>query len=100
LRYQVIFRKEARDEAVQAAAYIAHQGYPETALRWYEGLVDAIDSLATMPERCGYANENDRFAIELRQLLYKPYRIIFTIRDATVHVLHVRHTAMDDLGTL
>jgi len=45
------------------------------------------------------ANENERFAEELRQLIYKPYRIIFTIRNQEVHVLHVRHSAMEDLDT-
>ncbi len=100
MRYDVIFRKAAQDEAIDATKYIAHQGYPETAIRWYDGLVAAIESLETVPERCGYANENDYFDVELRQLIYKPYRIIFTVRDRTVHVLHVRHAAMDDLNTL
>ncbi|MGH7243939.1 MAG: type II toxin-antitoxin system RelE/ParE family toxin [Phycisphaerales bacterium] len=97
MRYKVVFRPEARDEALDAADYIASHGSEEAALRWYEGLVAAVESLETMPARCGYARENGAFAgVELRQLVYKSHRLIFVIRDAKVHVLQVRHVARTD----
>jgi plasmid stabilization system protein ParE len=56
---------------------------------------DAIASLATFPKRCPIAPESARFPFEVRQLLYgrKPhvYRILFTIENNTVNVLHIRH---------
>lgn len=97
--YKVIFRAEARDEALDAADYLAEHGSPEIALRWYEGLEAAIASLAEMPARCGYARENEAFAkVELRQMVFKSHWLVFTIRGDEVHVLHVRHVARTNLG--
>jgi hypothetical protein len=43
------------------------------------------------------ASENGHFAEEIRQLLYgrgrNRYRILFTIGEEAVHVLHIRHGA-------
>jgi plasmid stabilization system protein ParE len=71
------------------------QGAGETGLRWFQGLHQAVATLADSPRRCSLAPENAVFPFEVRHLLYgrKPhvYRIIFTIEDNTVFVLHVRH---------
>jgi plasmid stabilization system protein ParE len=101
VRYKVIFRHEARDEALDAADYIAEHGSPEAALRWYEGLEAAIASLELMPSRCERAREDAAFAdVELRQLVYKSHRLIFVIRKREVHVLHVRHVGRLDVDFL
>ena len=74
------------------------------AARWYDGLIKKIDSLRHRPLRCPLAAENDKFIEEIRELLYgtsgkrrHKHRILFTIRDETVYVLYVRHTAHDEL---
>lgn len=101
MRYKVIFRPEARDEALDAADYIAEQGAPEIALQWYQGLEAAIGSLESMPARFGYAREHEAFpGVELRQLVYNSHRLIFTIRENAVHVLHVRHVARANIESL
>ena len=47
------------------------------------------------------AVEHEIFPEEVRQLLYGKskniYRVLFTIRDTTVYVLYVRHTAQAPL---
>jgi hypothetical protein len=47
------------------------------------------------------APENDEFEEEIRQILYGKrqhrYRILFTIREQTVIVLHIRHGAREHL---
>jgi plasmid stabilization system protein ParE len=67
----------------------------ETGMRWLAALEDAVASLAEFPARCPLAPENTAFPVEVRHLLYgrKPrvYRILFTIEDQTVYVLHIRH---------
>jgi plasmid stabilization system protein ParE len=67
----------------------------ETGLRWFVALQDAIASLAESPQRCPLAPENAAFPFEVRHLLYgrRPnvYRILFTIEDQTVYILHIRH---------
>jgi toxin ParE1/3/4 len=67
----------------------------QAGLRWFNGLRDAVGSLAHLPNRCPLAPENGTFPFEVRQLLYghKPhvYRILFTVEDDAVVILHVRH---------
>lgn len=64
-------------------------------MRWFVALQDAVASLAEFPARCPLAPENVVFPFEVRHLLYghapHVYRILFTIDDETVHVLHIRH---------
>ena len=67
------------------------------AVRWYDQLQEAIRSLENNPERCGLAPENEWYPGELRQLLHGKrrgvYRILFEVRDDTVYILRVRHSA-------
>ena len=64
-------------------------------MRWFAAPQEAIASLAEFPARCPLAPENAVSPFEVRHLLYgrKPhvYRILFTIEDRTVYVLHIRH---------
>jgi plasmid stabilization system protein ParE len=68
---------------------------------WFNGMMDAIESLASHPQRCPLAPETAFFPKEIRQLLYGRgrgvHRILFTIKGATVVVLHVRHGARTHL---
>ena len=71
---------------------------------WYNGLVKKIDTLRRHPTRCPLAAENDKFPEEIRELLYgrsgkriHKHRILFTVREDTVHILYVRHTDRDEL---
>lgn len=65
--------------------------------RWLEDITEALDSLATLPERCSLAPENDAFGVTIRQLLHGSDRILFTVSQdtETVHILHVRHQAQE-----
>jgi plasmid stabilization system protein ParE len=85
----------AADEQADAIYEWMAQRAPQGAVRWYNGLLDAIESLADFPERCSLAPESEHFTEEIRQLLYgkrrNTYRILFTIQGNTVHVLHIRH---------
>ena len=95
----MIFRVETTAEAEQDADeildWLLKQHAGETGLRWFLALEDKIATLSKFPERCQLAPENACFPFEVRQLLYgrKPhtYRILFTIEDETVYVLHIRH---------
>jgi hypothetical protein len=61
--------------------------------------MDAVGSLSTFPARCAEAPESRFFDREIRQLLYgrgrNVYRILFTIQDDVVSVLHIRHGARE-----
>jgi len=96
MTYRVLIQATAQTEMEAAYRWIRTRS-PARAARWYWGLVKAILSLDTMPERCAFAPETDAFDIKIRQLLYGKrggvYRVLFTIQDDMVSVLHVRHGA-------
>ena len=74
---------------------------PEFADLWFRGMMNAIATLQEKPQRCALAIEDDIFPEAVRQLLNGKakhvYRIIFTVRDLTVYVLYVRHSAQTPL---
>ena len=69
------------------------------AARWYNGFEQAVDALATYPNRCPVAREARRAKRKLRNLLYgkKPhvYRVIYEVDEGrqAVWVLTIRHGA-------
>ncbi len=70
----------------------------EKISEWLKSLRMDIDTLKILPERCPYAPENGLWGDEeLRQLLFQrypsKYRVIFTLSELTVRVLHIRHGA-------
>jgi plasmid stabilization system protein ParE len=67
--------------------------YLARAEAWLDGVLAAIDTLTSLPRRCPLAPENDEFDVEVRQLLYGEHRILFTVEDDVVRVLHVLHGA-------
>jgi len=73
---------------------------PQTELHaptWYNGAIDSINSLEENPERCPLAPESGDAGEPIRQLLYgdkrHAYRILFTVQEQKVLVLHLRHAA-------
>ena len=96
MRYEVEFTEQASAEAVEAYSWIAEEA-PGNALIWFEGLVKAIETLHVFPERCAIAPESEELGQEIRQLLYGKYRLLFSIENLTVFVLHVRHGAREYL---
>ena len=101
MKYRVVIQPDAEAEVAEAFAYI-HTRSPANAERWLRGLYSVIETLETMPGRCALARESGAFKEEIRQLLYgkrqHKYRILFTVHDNEVHVLHVRHGARAALG--
>ena len=72
-------------------------GYPE---RWFESIEQAMLGLADFPLSFGLAPENPEFVEEIRHRIVGSYRVLFTVLQQTVHVLHVRHGRQDVLRIL
>ena len=75
----------------------------EQAVRWYNGFLDAIESLIEDAERCPLAPENDAFQNEIRQLPFglgrRPtHRAVFFTRDDIVYIFSIRHLAQDAIS--
>jgi plasmid stabilization system protein ParE len=97
MKYKVILTPEAIDQAEKAYRWI-QKSSPQNAARWYNRLLDKIYTLEEFPTRCSIAPENDTFDVEVRQLLFGNYRILFWIDGRAVRVLHIRHGARRHLG--
>ncbi len=95
LAFRVKPTANAKQDAREILAWLRSEGAGETGVRWLEGVQKAIASFSEMPTQCGLAPESKNFHVEVRQLLYGSthyrYRILFTIEDDTVVVLHIRH---------
>src|SRR5438093_12442982 len=78
MSYRVIIQPNAEAE-LDAAYLYRYTRAPQSAARWFAGIVEAINSLAEFPERCPLAPENGHFPEEIRQLLYATRRDVFRI---------------------
>ena len=100
-KFAVIFQPPAVDDLEAAYAWIFERS-PQNAAKWFNGFVDAIQSLELNPCRCGIAPENDAVEPEIRQLLYgkrwNVYRALFTVTEDSVRVLHIRHAAREAMS--
>lgn len=74
---------------------------PEYADQWFRGLMNLIATLQDKPRRCPLIKENHSTSEEIRQILYSKsrskYRVIFVIRENTVHIVYVRHSAQSPI---
>jgi plasmid stabilization system protein ParE len=100
-QFRVIILPAAERDIADAYEWIAERD-SQAANRWYNRLLDVIDSLESMPLRCPIAPERKFFNAEIREIFHgrrqHRYRILFTVSGDAVHVLHVRHGARVPLG--
>ena len=91
-RYRILLTDEAHKDLDDIMAYIALDA-PRRAETYVDELLNEIRSLASMPKRCAVAPESGRRGYEMRHLIYRRYRILFTIKEADVYILRVIHSA-------
>lgn len=96
--YRVITEPSALEDIEHHYRYLSEHartaGYAET---WFDSVEAAILGLRDFPLRSGLAPENSEFAEEIRHRVEGAYRVIFTVEEDRVHVLHVRHARQDVL---
>jgi hypothetical protein len=93
--YRTLITETAEIDLLEAYQWIETEAL-HSASNWVSGLIEAIASLETFPERCPIAPENDLFEKEIRVHLYRRssvYRILFTIQVDQVIVRYIRHGA-------
>jgi plasmid stabilization system protein ParE len=95
MAFRVKTSTRAKRDLAAILKWLLKQHAGDAGLRWFQGLRDAVASLDTMPYRCLLAPEDEICPFEVRHLLYgnRPhvYRILFTVEDDTVTILHIRH---------
>ncbi len=91
MAYRVKLTPRAQKDVEELYRWIILRA-PHQGAVWYNGLIDAVGSLAEHPHRCSISPEGLELREEIRQLLYgrRPYRILFWIKGKEVQVLHVR----------
>ncbi len=98
MKYTVLVTESALAHAEEAYLWLADRTEMH-APTWYNGLIEAIKTLEEMPFRCPRVPEEERVSGEERQLLYgatpHTYRVIFIVRDNTVRVIEIIHSARD-----
>jgi plasmid stabilization system protein ParE len=97
MNFNLIIHPPAVADIEAARAYLA--GWSEQAAdRWYEAVKTQIAGLVQMPRRFPVAPESRHVGREVRQLLVGKYRVLFTVSDQDVHVLHVRHASLPPMS--
>ncbi|GHV83080.1 plasmid stabilization protein [Spirochaetia bacterium] len=87
--YSVYITKSAENDLNQIISYIAENN-PRNALEIYERLKAKIFSLSQFPNKGAYVPELLKQNIkDYRQLLEKPWRIIYKVEDTEVKILLV-----------
>lgn len=91
-KYRIILETTALQDIELSYVWGREQWGAEQAKKWYGILKAAIRTLSTLPERHPIAPELEREELgdQVRQMVFQRYRILFTIKENTVHVLHVR----------
>ncbi len=102
--FRVEISAEAELDSIAILKWLVAQHAGEAGLRWFLSMDRAIAFLSTFPERCPLAPEDSSLSLGIRQLFYgrhpHVYRILFTIKDDTVYILHIRHGRRERLDEL
>ena len=92
--HHVLYRKRAERDLEKLAE--------AATLEWFDGLCDAIESLAGFPSRCALAPEPALRRKGIRQLLYGEgrsiYRILYHVKGEDVQILTIRHGHLRPIG--
>ena len=77
----------------QIDAIVAHIALdaPEAARRWGAEIIGEIRSLKIFPMRHGLAPEAQAVGMQVRQMMFGIYRVLYTVTDDVVTVHGVRH---------
>ncbi|GJM01450.1 MAG: hypothetical protein DHS20C07_31290 [Methyloligella sp.] len=91
-QYKIDIAPEVAKEIENIYLYIAEDS-PQNAIQWYFAIYDKIQTLKNFPFRCPIAFESRYYNFEIRNLIYKKYRVLYRVQNKTVQILHVRHGA-------
>ena len=102
MTYRVEIAQRAKNDLAHYLALSARHA-PTTAELWLARFETALQSLADVPQRWPLAPEDNLTSETIRQMFFGKrngrYRVLFTIREETVIVLHIRRGSMDQAGT-
>jgi plasmid stabilization system protein ParE len=92
MKYAVEIAESAKCE-LEAAYRFIQQDSKVRAEHWRQCLLKTIRKLETFPRAYPLAIENASVEPEIRETIHGSYRILFTIMNERVIVIHCRHSA-------
>jgi plasmid stabilization system protein ParE len=93
-KYRIDIKPTAENDLESRYLQIA-EASPQNAVRWYLDIIEAIEKLDTLAERCPIAPEDIDLQKGIRHLVLGNYRVLYLINQSVVEVLHVRHGKME-----
>ncbi|VAX06095.1 hypothetical protein MNBD_ALPHA03-2115 [hydrothermal vent metagenome] len=93
-KYRVDIKPTAEADLIKRYHEIEEDS-PQNALNWYLNIIDTIEKLDELAERCPVAPEDMEIGKGIRHLIIGDYRVLYYIVGEVVEVLHIRHRAMD-----
>ena len=96
-KYRVKISSLALRDMEEIYGYISAEklGSPATAIKQYERIAEAIESLNVFPERFQIMDIIPKLQKDVRQAIVDHYSAIYTIEADTVTVLRVLYSASD-----
>ncbi|MFZ3122858.1 MAG: type II toxin-antitoxin system RelE/ParE family toxin [Thermodesulfovibrionales bacterium] len=92
MKYEVRITGVAQDDLFSIYRYVAINDSPGKAEHLLDNIQKTMTSLETMPARGSHPTEMRRWGIfDFREIFFKPYRIIYEIRDKAVFI----HAVLD-----
>lgn len=93
-KYRVEIKPTAENDLARRYAQIEKES-PQNAVNWYLRVIEAIEKLDELAERCPLAPEDLDIQRGTRHLIIGGYRVAYVIEGDAVSVLHVRHGRHD-----
>ena len=95
-QYRVKITRKALTDMEAIYDYIASNlQSPDTAMRQYDRIAAAIESLGTFSERCKLFDSEPEHSQGMRQLLVDNYSAVYVVGEAEVTVLRVLYSSSD-----
>jgi toxin ParE1/3/4 len=82
----------AEQQVAEAFAFIAAER-PSAALKWFDRVVKATESLSALPDQGRMVPESERESI--REVLVEPYRVVYRRDEHDVLILTVQRERRD-----
>jgi toxin ParE1/3/4 len=96
-RYSVIFSHSAEIDIYESFEWGCREWGDEIAIKWAIELKSSVETLLkTFPKSQPVAPESRDLLFEIRQLIVGRYRVLYTINEDSVQILHVRGAFVGD----
>ena len=92
--YRIEIKPTAENDLLTRYKQIADDSQTN-ALNWYFQIIEAIEKLEILAERCPIAPEDTDINQGIRHLIIGDYRALYRINGGVVEVLHIRHGRME-----